>query len=162
MTTEPSHLPSLPEIGHPEMYYAKLVHRADKAGNTHAHEAHKVGQYITLALDPQLTWEQKLKYFRHALKRHCVPPPYPDENVWMFYQKLADLVRQHAGQEALRLASTEDDLYAARLSMGQEHEKIEDDAEEFFTKLTGLADACPDWCNEDDWAQLKLIRDQWI
>ena len=160
--TEPRQLPSLPEIGHPEMYYAKHIHHADKAGDVHAHEAYKVGQYITLALDPALNWEQKLKYFRHALKRHCVPPPYADDDVWMFYQKLADLVRHYAGQEALRLSSIEDDLYAARQSMGQSHEKIEDDAEEFFTKLTGLSDGCPDWCNEDDWAQLKLIRDQWI
>ena len=43
----------------------------------------------------------------------------------MFYRSLADLVRQYAGQEALRLASVEDDLYAARLAMGQTREKIE-------------------------------------
>jgi len=160
--TQSRQLPPLPEIGRPESYYAKLVHRADKAGDVHAHEAAKVGQYITLALDPHLTWEEKLKYFKHALKRHCVPPPYPDDDVWMFYQQLADLVRQYAGQEALRLASLEDDLYAARLSMGQAREKIEDDAEHFFLRLLGTGDTCPDWFNETDWSQLKLIRDQWI
>jgi hypothetical protein len=152
----------MPEIGRPESYYAKLVHEADKQGDVHAHEAAKVGQYITLALDPNLSWEQKLKYFRHALKRHCQPPPYPDDDVWMFYHQLADLVRQYCGYEALRLASTEDDLYAARLSMGQSREKIEDEAEQFFLKLMGSGDHCPEWFNETDWAQLKLIRDQWI
>ena len=72
------------------------------------------------------------------------------------------LVRQYAGQEALKLASQEDDLYAARLSMGQGREKIEDDAEDFFTKLMPEGDRCPEWFNESDWLQLKLIRDQWI
>ena len=155
-------LPMMPEIGRPESFYAKLVHTADRQGDTHAHEAAKVGQYVTLALDPQLSWEEKLKYFQHALKRHCVPPPYPDDDVWMFYQQLADLVRTQSGQEALRLSSLEDDLYAARLSMGQEREKIEDDAEHFFLRLLGSGDTSPEWFNEDDWHQLKLIRDQWI
>jgi hypothetical protein len=152
--------PPLPQIGHPEAYYAKQVHIADRNSDRHSHEANKVGQYVTLALDPHLTWDEKLKYFRHALKRHCVPPPLPDDDVWMFYRSLADLVRQYAGQEALRLASTEDDLYAARISMGQTREKIEDEAEEFFQKL--VPGECPDWFNEEDYAQLRLIRDQWI
>ena len=155
--------PPMPEIGHPESHYARLVHAADRCGDIHAHEAAKVGQYITLGLDPSLTWESKLKYFRHALKRHCVPPPYPDDEVWLFYQQLADQVRQFSGQEALRIASREDDLYAARLGMGQTRERIEDDAEQFFGRLLGtLSDQCPEWFNETDWSQLKLIRDQWI
>ena len=160
MISESRQLPPLPEIGHPESYYAKLVHRADAAGNKHAHEAYKVAQYITLAIDPHLTWEEKLKYFQHALKRHCVPPPLPDDDVWVFYRGLADLVRQHAGQEALKLASNEDDLYAARLAMGQTREHIEDEAETFFGRL--CPGECPEWFNEDDYNQLKLIRDQWI
>ena len=150
----------MPEIGRPESYYAKLVHQADKAGDLHGHESFKVGQYVTLAMDPHLTWEEKLKYFRHALKRHCVPPPLPDDDVWLFYRSLADLVRKYAGLEALRLSSTEDDLYAARLNMGQTREKIEEDAEQFFARL--VPPECPDWFNEEDYAQLKLIRDQWI
>jgi hypothetical protein len=162
MANSARQLPAMPEIGRPESFYAKLVKGADQQADVHLHESAKVGQYITLALDPSLAWDDKLKYFRHALKRHCVPPPYPDDDVWMFYQQLADLVRQYAGQEALRLSSTEDDLYAARLSMGQSREKIEDDAEAFFQKLMGSGDQCPEWFNEMDWAQLKLIRDQWI
>ena len=155
-------LPPMPEIGRPESYYAKLSHEAERNADRHAREAHKVGQYVTLAMDPHLTWEEKLKYFQHALKRHCSPPPYPDDEVWMFYQQLADLVRQHAGAEALRLASLEDDLYAARIQMGQTREKIEDDAESFFARILGSGENCPEWFNETDWSQLKLIRDQWI
>ena len=78
----------------------------------------------------------------------------------MFYRNLADLVRQYAGQEALRLASIEDDLYAARINMGQTRENIENDAERFFSRI--VPRECPDWFNEEDFGQLKLIRDQWI
>jgi hypothetical protein len=154
-------LPPLPPIGRPESYYAKLAHDANSIGDTHAHEAAKIGQYVTLGMDASMAWADKLKYFRHAIKRHCNAPPFPDEDVWLFYQSLADLVRQHAGAEALRIASREDDLYAARLSMGQERSKIEEDAEEFFGKLIP-AEERPEWFNDEDWVQLKLIRDQWI
>ena len=68
-------LPPLPEIGHPEPYYARQCHLADREGDSHRREAFKVGQYVSLALDPHLSWPEKLKYFQHALKRHCVPPP---------------------------------------------------------------------------------------
>lgn len=155
--------PPMPQIGLPESAYARLLHRADKVGDQHARESAKVGQYVTLALDPHLSWPEKMKYFRHAMKRHCTPPPFPDEDVWMFYQQLADVVRTHCGAEALRLASTEDDLYAARLGMGQDREKVEEDAEEFFTQLLGAGhEECPPHFNEADWLQLKLLRDQWI
>ena len=154
-------LPPMPEIGRPESYYAKLSHEAERNADRHAREAHKVGQYVTLAMDPHLTWEEKLKYFQHAIKRHCQPPPFPDDEVWMFYRQLADLVRQHAGQEALRLASTEDDMYAARLAMGQTRDKIMEDAEVFFGRLVPF-EFNPEWFNEEDYRQLKMIRDQWI
>jgi hypothetical protein len=80
----------------------------------------------------------------------------------MFYRQLADVVRQYAGQEVLRIASAEDDLYAARLAMGQERGKIEDEADQFFARLLPSSDKCPEWFNETDHQQLKLIRDQWI
>jgi len=160
MTGQSRQFPPMPQIGLPEAYYAKQVHLADRVGDRHTHEANKVGQYVTLAMDPHLSWEEKLKYFRHALKRHCAPPPLPDDDVWMFYRSLADLVRQYAGHEALRLASVEDDLYAARLSMGQTRETIENESETFFARL--IPPTCPDWFNEDDYAQLRLLREQWI
>ena len=153
--------PPMPLIGRPESFYSKLAHEADKTGDMHAHEAAKVGQYITLALDPALVWEEKLKYFRHAIKRHCQPPLFPDDDVWVFYKNLADQVRQHCGAEALRLMSREDDMYAARLSMGQERGMLENEAEEFFGKIMS-GEEKPDWFIETDWDQLKLTRDQWI
>jgi hypothetical protein len=165
--THPRTVPPMPEIGCPESYYARLAHHADQAGDIHAHEAAKVGQYITLALDESLTWEQKRKYFRHVLKRHCQPQQLGDDEVDAYYRQLSNLVRRCAGQEALRIASREDDLYAARLAMGQDRQILEDEAEEFFGRLMNNADEsegdnCPEWFNDDDWVQLKLIRDQWI
>jgi hypothetical protein len=161
MVTQQRPLPPMPEIGHPESYYSRAAHEAQKRGDTHAHEAAKVGQYVTLAMDPRLLWEDKLRYFRHALNRHCVPPRIPDDAVWTFYKDLQNLVRDHAGREALRIASAEDDLYAAYTSVGQEREKIEAKAEEFFGRLI-TTEQCPDWFHDEDFAQLKLIRDQWI
>jgi hypothetical protein len=155
--------PTLPEIGHPESYYAKLVHKADQENSPHAREAAKVGQYITLGIDPYLSWDQKLRYFKHALRRHCQAPKIASDPVWMFYQSMAVLVRQYCGQEALRLASQEDDRLAAAIQLGgATREEIGQDAENFFASLTGFGDTCPEHFNEEDWAQLKMIRNQWI
>jgi hypothetical protein len=161
MVTQRPPLPQMPEIGHPETYYARQAHDANKKGDTHAHAAAKVGQYVTLAMDPRLLWEDKLRYFKHALNRHCIPPRIPDDAVWTFYKDLQNLVRDYAGQEALRIASSEDDLYAAYTAMGKERSKIEERAETFFARLIPK-EQCPDWFHDEDWAQLKLIRDQWI
>src|SRR5688500_2943508 len=98
----------LPEIGYPEKYYARRVKEADLAGDTHTREAYKVGQYITLALVPHLEWQDKLRYFRHAIRRHCCPPPLPSDDVWMFYQNLAESGPEHAGTQAPKLARKED------------------------------------------------------
>ena len=102
MSSPPLQLPSLPEIGHPESYYARLVHRADRDNSPHAREAAKVGQYVTLAIDPHLSWDQKLRYFKHTLRRHCQPPKIASDPVWIFYQSLSDLVRRYAGQRGRR------------------------------------------------------------
>jgi hypothetical protein len=53
-------------------------------------------------------------------------------------------------------------MYATRIDMGITRETIEGEAEVFFAKLLGSGDKRPDWYNEEDWTQLKLIRDQWI
>jgi hypothetical protein len=155
-------LPPMPPIGQPESFYARQVQFADKMADPHAHEAYKVGQYVTLATDPRLPWESKLKYFDHALRRHCIPPPLPDEDVWMFYRSLADLVRQYAGLEALKMASMRDDEFAQRAAAGERRENISEDAEEFFEKLMGLGMHKPSHFTDEDWNQLKLIRDQWV
>ncbi len=155
-------LPSMPPIGQPESYYARQVQFADKIGDPHLHEAFKVGQYISLGIDPKLKWESKLKYFDHALRRHCAPPPLPDEDVWLFYRQLADLVRLHCGYQALLLASQKDDEYAGRLANKESREKIAEEAEPFFQKLMGLGWEKPNHFSDEDWVQLKLIRDQWV
>jgi hypothetical protein len=154
-------IPRIPPLGRDERYYARGARHAERDEDVYLRCAHKTVQYITLALNPTLEWEEKLKYFHHALERHCVPPPYPDDATWMFFRTLADLVRQHAGREALRLASREDDFFAARLAIGQRREVIEEEAERLFTRLVPQ-EQCPDYFNEEDFLQLKILRNQWI
>jgi len=157
-----SHLPPLPEIGHPEAYYARLSKQAERSGDIHLHEASKVGQYITLALDPKIDWDAKRRYFRHAIKRHCAPPQVSSELVEVYYTRLTDLVMHHAGAEALRLASAEDDKFATRLAEGMSRRAIMEEAVDFFANLMGVDDVCPSHFKEDDWMQLRIIRNQWI
>ncbi len=153
-------IPDMPRIGEPESHYSQQVRRAERRGDSLSRDGNKVGQYISLALAPALEWSEKLRFFQHTLRKHCVPPPFPDEEVWLFYQQLADLVRDYAGAEALRIASTEDDLYDARRGLGADLEKITNEAELFFGRLVPREK--PSWLNDVDYEQLKLIRDQWI
>lgn len=155
-------LPEMPPIGKPEAFYAKQVHYADRHGDPHHHEAYKVGQYVTLGLAPALSWDARCKYFTHALRRHCTPPPLPDEDVWLFYRSLADLVRHHAGREALRMAVAKDDEFAAMIAAGHSRTTVADLAEVFFLRLMGTSREKPDYFCEEDWQQLRLIRDQWL
>jgi hypothetical protein len=156
------HFPPLPPIGLPESSYAQMAKLADQAGNIFAREAAKVGQYITLALDPHLDWLSKRRYFEHALRRHCVAPRLPSEAVTLFFIGLAEQVKKFAGQEALRLASREDDQYVIMKRTGVPRHVITSKAQIFFGGLMGLESRRPDWFNEEDWEQLKLIRTQWI
>lgn len=158
----PQKLPPLPEVGYPEGFYAKRVRQAELAGDIHAREAYKVGQYVTLGSDPNLDWESKLRYFKHALRRHCNPPPLPNDQIWLLYQNLADLVRRYAGREALLLASAEDDRYAMREAAGVRREVIAQQAEEFFRRLMETHASCPPHFNVEDWDQLVLLRAQWV
>ena len=155
-------LPPLPEIGHPESYYAKQVHRADRIGNPHAREAHKVAQHVTLGIDPRLEWEKKLRYFRHALRAHCTAPAVSRDEVWLFYAQLANLVRQHAGVEALRLASREDDRWARMVRLGAPRQTLQAEASTFFRRLLGDRDERPEYLNQEDWEQLRILRNQWV
>jgi hypothetical protein len=113
-------------------------------------------------MDPRLIWARRLKYFDHALRRHCNPPPLPDEDVWVFYQALGNFVRQHAGEQALRLALAQDEEYARRLAAGHLKQQILIEARQFFYELMTLKNEKPAHFNEEDWMQLKLIRDQWV
>ncbi|MGF1634263.1 MAG: hypothetical protein ACFCVE_10480 [Phycisphaerae bacterium] len=152
----------MPQIGLPEASYIAEIERAEAAGDELHVEALKVGRYVSLALDPHLNWAEKKRYFSHCLRRHCQAPPRADEEVQRFFRRLAALVRRFAGKEALRLTSQEDDLYAARLGLGQSREDLGDEAEGFFSELCCCGEECPPWFDEADWNQLKLIRDQWL
>ena len=151
----------LPVIGYPEAYYAKHIRQADEQGNQYAHSAYKVGQYVTLALNPKTPWEEKARYFKHVLKHHCVCTPDADESIKDFYHKLTELVKRHAGQEAMRLARQENDSYSMRVDTGTARSEIEEEAEVFFSSVMGHTDVCPEWFTKETWTQLKALRDRW-
>jgi hypothetical protein len=151
----------MPVIGRSDEFYTSLIKQSEAEGSRLAVSSAKVGQYLSLALRAETPWETKTKYFSHVLRQHCRARDSHDEDGIPFFQELAGLVRAHAGQEALRLASTEDDLYATRLGLGADRNEIESEAETFFSNLLGAGDR-PDWFNEEDWLQLRMLRDQWI
>ena len=153
--------PAAPRMGRPESYYSTAARRAKEQGDTFSHASAKVGQYVTLASHRLLAWPEKLKYYQHALSKHCTPPPFPDDETWMFYQGLADTLRRHAGEEALRLASREDDGYAMRLDMGEDREDICDDAALFFLSLIPEPGKCPAWFSEEDYRSLIVLWGHW-
>ena len=155
-------LPPLPEVGQPESYYAKQVKLAEQQRNIHAREAYKVGQYVTLGMNRRLDWEKKLRYFQHALRSHCVAPAGASDKLWLFYGQLGDMVRQNAGAEALRLASLEDDYYMGQVNAGVPRPQIMAQAEIFFRKILGERDEKPEYLNQEDYEQLRILRNQWI
>ena len=163
MMTEQQQFPPLPKIGMPDEVYSQEISKAEAENDKHAREALKVARYITLAIHPRLAWDAKLRYFQHALQKHCVSPT-PGDQMKPFYQNLGQIVREYCGAEALRLASQEDDMYAARAALSEDHSTIEEDAEVFFGDLlgAGTGEHAPEHFNEVDWAQLKMLRDQWI
>ena len=161
MAQQPRQFHPLPVIGYPETFYAKHIKDADAAGDTLAHSAHKVGQYVTLALDPKRPWEEKSKYFRHVLKHHCVPPPDADDETRAYYQKLADLVCRYASNEVRRVARQEHDGYTMRLEMGVPREALVEEAEVFFPSLLGHG-PCPEFLTQEAFSEISRLRDKWI
>ena len=155
-------LPSLPEIGLPETFYAKQVAHADKMGNHHAARIIQGGPIRYVSAAPRLRWEQKRRYFRHAIKAHCVGPAMAPNPVLKFYARLGAFVRGHAGAEAIRLASREDDAWAAQLTRGVPRDQIRADAAKFFRDLLGEHDTIPEYLNREDWDQLRILRRQWL
>lgn len=153
-------LPRMPPIGEPEDFYAKRARRAIEAEEPIARDAWKVGQYCTLALGPKLRWDEKLPYYEHAISRHCVPPNFPDDEVWLFYRNLAAHVQQCAGKEALRLANMMDEWFSRRLAKGEPRGSVEHDAERFFLNL--LPEDRPYLFNEKDYLNLTMLRDRWL
>ena len=156
-------LPPMPKIGLPEETYLHVATKAQRNGEDLIFEAAKVGQYVSLALrDADGPWSNKVKLFRHALKRHCQPPEHADEMTKGWFKKLAQHVKGHFGAEALRLAGEQDETFEARVSMGQSREDIADDAEKFFDAVCPHCDTCPPMYNDDEWRQLRIYRDRWI
>ncbi len=163
MSSQTRFFPPMPEIGHSEAYYKELVALAEKSHSAHAREAAKVGQYVALGLDDRHLPAEKVKYFTHALRKHCKAPGISDDMVEGFYERLSNFVRTHAGREALRLASMEDDRFALRVKDGEHIEKVKVEAKQFFEKVMGPSpdERLPIYTDED-WQQLRLIRLQWI
>jgi len=161
MAQKPRQFHPLPVIGYPETYYAKHIEQAEAAGDTMARMAHKVGQYVTLALDPKRPWEEKTKYFRHTLKHHCVAPSDADDEARAFYQKLHDLACRYASQEARRAARQEHDSYSMRLEMGVSRDQLVEEAEIFFPTLLGHG-PCPEYMTQEAFNEIRALRDRWI
>jgi len=154
--------PPMPQLGQGEAYYTNLVRQAAHAHQVHAREAAKVGQYVTLGLQEDTDPASKMKFFRHAIRKHCVPPPISDVAVEGFYERLSDFVRLHAGREALRMASIEDERYAMRERDGESRGKLVAEARVFFEKLLGPDSLRSDLYTDEDWQQLKIVRHQWL
>jgi len=154
--------PPMPQLGQGEAYYTNLVRQAEHAHQVHAREAAKVGQYVTLGLQEDTDPASKMKFFRHAIRKHCVPPPISDVAVEGFYERLSDFVRLHAGREALRMASIEDERYAMRERDGESRGKLVAEARVFFEKLLGPDSLRSDLYTDEDWQQLKIVRHQWL
>jgi hypothetical protein len=151
----------IPVIGHPESFYLKHAQEAEKAGDRHARSSHKVGQYVTTALTPGMAWSEKIHRFLHALDKYCVAPAGADESLRAFYQKLADIVRRYAGQEAVTVARRTHEGLLGRMKNGVPREILEDEAEFFFFDMLGHHQ-CPDWCCKEAYRQIIGWRDFWI
>ena len=152
----------LPVIGHAEAFYEKHIAQAVAAGDKHAKASHKVAQYVTAAISPNMAWDDKMKRFFHCLDKYCVAPPDADESLRNFYQKLGDVVRRHAGQEALAAARKRHEEFTRRLKASEDRGAIEDDAEKFFFDLLGHGHGCPNWCSKEAFHQIVTWRDQWV
>ncbi|HWE93724.1 MAG TPA: hypothetical protein VG269_07085, partial [Tepidisphaeraceae bacterium] len=73
-----------------------------------------------------------------------------------------DLVRRHAGAEAIHLASREDDAWAAQLQRGVPKAEVKAEAARFFKAMFGDDDRQPDYFNREDWEQLRVLRKNWL
>lgn len=163
LTPPPSgrHFPPIPQLGEEEKVYGKRAHSAEKAGDVFGASANKVAQYVTLGLDPALDWPAKLRYLEHALKKHAAPKPPIDEEIFAFYQRLAEFVKQHTGAEALKLVFREDaELEARKQTKKEPIFKLRSDAAAFFRQFLPSGER-PDWFTDDDFAQLITLRNKW-
>ena len=162
MVQQSRHFHPLPVIGHPEAWYANHIQQAEAAGDTLARSSYKVGQYITLSLDPKRPWEEKAKYFKHVLKHYCTPTAECDPETRAFCEKLRGIVCRYASQEAHRLATREHHSYLMRLDMGVPRETLAEEAEVFFPVLLGHDSHCPEFLRPEVFNEIRTLRDKWI
>lgn len=151
--------PPMPELGHSEAYYAQRVREADRYHDRYAHDAYKVGQYVTLARIAT-SWERKEQCYRHVLKHQCHAPYNAPEDASQFYGQLAQLVRESAGMEAMKVASQRDDEWAARLAAGEPRLALLTEASNFFAHMLPGSHR-PEWCNACDYQELKILQHVW-
>jgi hypothetical protein len=151
----------LPVIGHPPAFYDRHIKEAEQSGNVHARASHKVGYYVTAALDPKRSWDDRVHCLKHAMKHYCSSPPDADGPLAQFYTKLCELLRRHGGVIALQATRKFHEDLLKRNQKGEPRSKLEEEAEDFFTSLFGH-DRCPEWCSREAASQIAAIRDYWI
>ena len=154
-----SELHELPELGHSEVSYANHAHRAYKAADFVAKDAYKVAHYVTLAMNRNLDWSERLKMFKHAISHHTIAPPYADTEMYEYYKKLTLLVQTYCSAEALRLVSHADDDFARR-SQTTAKSMLSRETEAFFSRFVS-GEECPEWYLPDDYYAMRLIAQQW-
>jgi hypothetical protein len=151
--------PSIPELGQEDTHYGKIAHKAEKSGDLYTRSVYKIAQYLTLALNPDHPWPEKLKYFRHALEKHAKPVPPIDDDVWNFYQGLEGWVRTICGAEALRLIEREDEFFVERANQHEVRFRIVSDAARFFPQFVPAE--CPEWFTAEDYEKMRSIQMKW-
>ena len=151
----------LPVIGHPAGWYGRHIEQAEAAGDIHARASHKVGRYVTEAIDPKSPWDHKIKCFKHALKHYAVAPEGADEQLRSFYKKLGDVIRKYASNEALHEAQRFNTEVQKRAAQGTDRSALEDDADDFYTALLGR-ERTPEWCTPDVAERISKLRQQWV
>ena len=156
-------LPPLPEVGRPESYYAQQVKQAEQQRNIHAREAYKVAVRRDAGNGPAAGLGKELRYFKHALRSHCVAPAGARRQAL----DVLRAARRHGEAECgrrgpIRLASLEDDYYMGQVNAGVPRPQIMAQAEIFFRKILGERDEKPEYLNQEDYEQLRILRNQWI
>jgi ferredoxin-NADP reductase len=151
-----------PVIGHSDHWYKSHIEHAEAAGDPLARCAFKVGQYITLGVDPHRSWGEKSKYFHHSLKHHCVAgsDATPDEII--FRQKLRDFVTRCAGQEASSMALKANSDFKMRLEMGTSRDVLAEEADEMYLVLLGSSGSRPDFFTPEVFEEIRSLRDRWV
>ena len=135
------------------------IQEAEESNNPLARDAAKVGVHHLGAGSGKMLGGQTAVFLAYAASPFQASPGRTHRD--RLLHRLGTIgARLRLGQEALRLASAQDDEYAVRLGVGANREDIENEADQFFSML--VPPSCPDWLKHEDYAQLVMLRDQWI